>query len=48
MTGNRTSQAREPADASRQYRRNFSLRILVVDEDSNLRLPYVFVLGRPG
>jgi len=48
MNSNKTSPDGEPADAPRQYPGNSSHRILVVDEDSELRLHYAFALGRPG
>ena len=48
MRGNRASHDGEPAGAAWQCPTESSHRILVVDEDSDLRLHYAFVLGRPG
>ena len=48
MKENKISQAREPAGASRQYPTDPRHRILVVDEDSDLRLLYADVLALPG
>jgi DNA-binding response OmpR family regulator len=48
MNNNRTSQAREPSGAPQPYPTNGSHRILVVDDDSDLRQLYGFVLTRPG
>jgi DNA-binding response OmpR family regulator len=48
MKDNELSQAGEPAGASRQCPTHSPPRILVVDEDSDLRLLYADVLALPG
>ena len=48
MKGNELLQAGEPAGASVQYQAHPRHRILVVDEDSDLRLLYAAALFRPG
>jgi DNA-binding response OmpR family regulator len=48
MKDNQISQAGEPAGAPLQCPANSAHRILVVDEDSDLRLLYADVLVRPG
>ena len=48
MKDNELSQAGEPAGASVQCQASPRHRILVVDEDSDLRLLYAEVLARPG
>jgi DNA-binding response OmpR family regulator len=48
MKDNELSQAGEPAGASRQCPTHSPHRILVVDEDSDLRLLYADVLALPG
>jgi len=48
MKGNELSQAGEPAGASVQCPTNSSHRILVVDDDSDLRRLYAEALARPG
>ena len=48
MNETKTSHAGAPASAKARPRAALSHRILVVDEDSDLRLQYAFVLGRPG
>jgi DNA-binding response OmpR family regulator len=48
MKGNELLQAGEPAGASVQCLTNFSHRILVVDDDSDLHLLYAEALARPG
>ena len=48
MKDNKLSQAGEPAGASRQWPTDPRHRILVVDDDSDLRLLYTDVLALPG
>jgi DNA-binding response OmpR family regulator len=48
MKDNELSQAGKPAGASRQWPTDPRHRILVVDEDSDLRLLYADVLALPG
>ena len=48
MKDSERSQARGPAGASVQSPANSSHRILVVDDDSDLRVLYTEVLARPG
>ena len=48
MEANKSSQAAEPAGPPRQCPANCPHRILVVDEDSDLRLLYAEALARPG
>jgi DNA-binding response OmpR family regulator len=48
MKGNELLQAGEPAGASVQCQAKWHPRILVVDDDSDLRLLYAEALARPG
>ena len=48
MRNNRILRGEEPTGTPRQCLTNNRVRILVVDDDSDLRLLYAFALGRPG